>query len=165
MDHRKSRPDSITAAVMALTAAVSALGATAVLAHHSYAMFDKRKSVVVEGSVAKVEWTNPHAFVWLYVKKTDKPGEYDLYAFESSTPNQLKLNGWSKDSLKAGDKVSIRYFPLRDGRPGGHLVWAQRSDGSILMSDRGTLGLPQELQRLEKEGVAVPKTPQPGNDR
>jgi hypothetical protein len=144
-----------------LLAIVTLLCAGTALAHHSYAMFDMRKSLVVEGSIAKFEWTNPHAFAWLYVKKADKPGEYNLFAFESDTPNQLKLNGWSRGSLKAGDKVSIRYFPLRDGRPGGRLIQVRRGDGSVLTGARETFGVREELQRLDKESTASPAAPQP----
>lgn len=138
---------------------------TGVMAHHSYAMFDKRKSLVIEGSIARVEWVHPHAFVWMYVKKPDKPGEYDLFGFETATPNQLKLNGWTKDSIKAGDKVSIRYFPLRDGRPGGYLIWVRRGDGSVLTSDKDAFGVAAELQRLEKEAAASRTTPKPESDK
>jgi len=144
---------------------------TTSLAHHSYAMFDKRKSVAIEGSIAKVEWTNPHCFVWVYVKKPDKPGAYDLYAFESDTPNQLKLNGWSKDSLKAGDKVSVRYFPLREDRPashpGGFLVWVERSDGTVLKGDKDSVfgRVAAEDARLAKEKAALQAAPQPGSGK
>jgi hypothetical protein len=138
---------------------------TTVTAHHSYAMFDKRKSLVIEGSIAKVEWVNPHAFVWVYVKKPNKPGEYDLFGFETATPNQLKLNGWTKDSVKAGEKVSIRYFPLRDGRAGGYLIWLRRGDGIVLTSDKDAFGVAAELQRLEKEKAASPAAPKPENDK
>jgi len=131
-------------------------------AHHSYAMFDKTKSVVVEGSVAKVEWINPHSFVWIYVKKESAPGEYDLYGFENAAANQLTLSGWKKDSVKAGDQVSIRYFPLRDGRPGGYLIWLDRADGSRLSGDKNAFGVAAELERLEKEAASRAAQPESG---
>jgi hypothetical protein len=137
-----------------LLAIAALLCSSTAFAHHSYAMFDNRKSVVAEGTIAKFEWTNPHSFVWMYVKKANKAGEYDLFAFECDTPNELKANGWSKDSLKAGDKVSIRYFPLRDGRSGGRLIWVQRGDGTLLQVEKNSPGVAQELQRLEKEKAA-----------
>ncbi len=148
-----------------LLAIVALLCSGTALAHHSYAMFDNRKSIVVEGSIAKFEWTNPHSFVWLYVKKADKPGEYDLFAFEGDTPNELRANGWSKDSLKAGDKVRVRYFPLRDGRPGGRLIQVLRGDGTVLQVDKQAPGVGQELQRLEKEKAALPTASQPGSSK
>ena len=139
-----------------LLATVALLYCGTALAHHSYAMFDNRKSVVAEGSIAKFEWTNPHSFVWMYVRNKGRPGGYELFTFESDTPNELRANGWSKTSLKAGDKVSIRYFPLRDGRPGGRLIWVQRNDGTILQVEKNSPGVAQELQRLEKEKAAAP---------
>lgn len=137
------------------------LGVATAQAHHSYAMFDKTRSVVVEGSVAKVELINPHSFVWVYVKKAGKPGEYDLFGFECGTANQMKLHGWTKESLKAGAHVSIRYFPLRDGRPGGYLIWADRDDGTRLMTPRDAFGVDAELQRLEGKKAAAPAPHQP----
>ncbi len=98
-------------------------------AHHSYAMFDLSKPVVVRGSVAKVEWTNPHVFVWVYVEKTSERGKYDLYAFETDGTVQLMHRGWTKQTLSPGEAVRIQYFPLRDGRPGGELIRAIHADG------------------------------------
>lgn len=137
------------------------LGMTAVQAHHSYAMFDKSKSVVVEGSLAKLELINPHSFVWVYVKKAGKQGEYDLFGFEAASANQMKLFGWTKESPKTGAHVSIRYFPLRDGRPGGFLIWADLDDGKRLMTDKNAFGVDAELKRLERENAAAPATRQP----
>lgn len=139
--------------------------ATTAAAHHSYAMFDKTRSVVVEGSIAKVEWINPHSFVWMYVKKENKPGEYELFGFENAGVSGLTLNGWTRDSVKTGDQVSIRYFPLRDGRPGGYLIWVERADGTRLMGDKDAFGVAAELQRLEKNEAASPAAPQPGSDK
>ena len=154
----KSKPLRRKSALIALTLTAAALSATAALAHHSMAMFDKTGSRLVEGSIAKFEWTNPHAFVWMYVKNATSPNGYELYAFESDAVNILGANGWSKDSLKAGDRVSIRYFPLLDGRPGGYLVWVERADGGKLIGDRDTpiTGTARELQRLEAEQVPAP---------
>jgi Family of unknown function (DUF6152) len=106
-------------------------------AHHSYAMFDESKTLTVSGTVAKLEWTNPHVFVWIYVPSTKNPGKYDLYAFENGSPNAITKVGWSKDSLRAGDKITVEYWPLRDGRNGGHLALATLADGRKLKSVGG----------------------------
>ena len=106
-------------------------------AHHSYAMFDGSKTQTVSGTVAKLEWSNPHVFVWIYVPSTKNPGKYDLYAFENGSPNAITKVGWSKDSLRAGDKITIEYWPLRDGRNGGHLTTATLPDGRTLGSVGG----------------------------
>ncbi len=101
-------------------------------AHHSYAMFDTAKATVVSGTVAKLEWVNPHVFLWVYVEKPDVRGEYDLYAFEGGSVGSLTRSGWTKHTFKAGDKVSIHYFPLKDGRTGGQMFKAVRADGTQL---------------------------------
>lgn len=106
-------------------------------AHHTYAMFDRSKTVTVHGTVAKLEWTNPHVFVWLYVPSTNDPGKYDLYAFENGSPNAISKVGWSKNSLQPGDKITIDYWPLRDGRKGGHLAKATLASGRVLRAVGG----------------------------
>jgi hypothetical protein len=109
------------------------------LAHHSYAMFDTSHTSNVTGTVAKLEWQNPHVFVWVYVPSTSKPGTYDLWGFENGSPSVLQVHGWSKDALKAGDKVAIEYWPLRDKSIGGHCEKVTLADGRALQcpSDLG----------------------------
>lgn len=131
---------------LAATAGLLAVSVAA-LAHHSYSMFDISRAVVVDGSVAKLEWTNPHVFVWAYVKKLDNSNEYDLYAFESGPIGFLARNGWSKDSLVAGEKVRVQYFPLRDGRPGGSFIRLVRADGSEMIGDQYSPGVAEELAK------------------
>ena len=99
------------------------------LAHHSYAMFDTAKTAKVSGTVAKLEWMNPHAFVWVYVPNASKPGTYDLWGFENGSPSVLQGHGWSKDVLQAGDKIDVEYWPLRDGSIGGHCEKITFADG------------------------------------
>jgi hypothetical protein len=105
------------------------------IAHHSYAAFDLTKRLTIEGTVAKFEWTNPHSYLWVYVPKKGNPHEYDLYAFESGSPTMMTRTGWTKSSLKAGDRLSIDYAPLKDGRNGGHLQQATLADGHVLRGD------------------------------
>ena len=104
----------------------------AALAHHSYAMFDGSRTLTVSGTIAKLEWMNPHVFVWVYVRNANTPGGYDLYAFENGSTNVLTRMGWSKEAFKVGEKVSVDYWPLKDGRTGGHFVKATRADGRVL---------------------------------
>lgn len=105
------------------------------VAHHSYAVFDLRKRLTVAGTVAKFEWTNPHSYLWVYVPRPGSPKEYDLYAFENGSPTMMSWLGWTKSVLKAGDRVSIDYSPLKDGRHGGHLARVTLADGSVLRGD------------------------------
>jgi len=71
-------------------------------AHHSFAMFDKTKLVSIKGSVSKVEWTNPHAY--LFVVNPAAPTK--IYAFECSSPNELNRWGWKANTIKVGDTVT-----------------------------------------------------------
>jgi len=104
-------------------------------AHHSYAMWNHNKVVTISGTIGAVQWMNPHVWVWVYARKKHGGG-YDLYGFESNTVNNISRLGWHKDSLKAGDKVSIRYFPpLHGQRHVGYFVEATRADGSTVVGD------------------------------
>lgn len=111
----------------------------AALGHHSYAMFDTARIATVTGTVAKLEWVNPHAFLWVYVPNPDKPGTYDLWGFENGSPSVLQAHAWNKEVLKAGDKIAVEYWPLRDGSIGGHCEKVTRADGRVLQcpSDLG----------------------------
>lgn len=129
---------------VAFTAFVVALPA---VAHHSYAVFDLRKRLTVAGTVAKFEWTNPHSYLWVYVPRSGSPKKYDLYGFENGSPTMMSRLGWTKSVLKAGDRVSIDYSPLKDGRHGGHLARVTFADGRVLAGDPmapGGGGLPVE---------------------
>ncbi len=88
-------------------------------AHHSFAMFDKDKHATIKGVVSKVEWRNPHVF-FIVTAPDGKGGEAD-YLIEGNSPNVLMRTGWKRSTLKKGDDVSVEFYPLRDGRPGGLL--------------------------------------------
>jgi hypothetical protein len=127
----------------AISVALLLLGlAQGAAAHHSYSMFDGSKKLTVSGTVAKLEWSNPHVFVWIYVPSAANPGKYDLYAFENGSPNAISKVGWSKESLHPGDKITVEYWPLRDGRNGGHLTTATLADGRTLGSVGGLAAAP-----------------------
>lgn len=122
-----------------LGAALGLVGAATAAAHHSYAMFDGTRTLKVVGTVAKIEWTNPHVFVWVYVPNAERESGYDLYAFENGPPNALAREGWSKTTFATGEPVTIEYWPLLDGRTGGHFASATRADGGVV---RGVGGPP-----------------------
>ncbi len=83
-------------------------------AHHAFAAeFDKNKQVKVSGVVTKVEWTNPHA--WLYVDSKDENGTITSWSFELGSPNALLRRGWRRTSLNSGDQVTIEGFAAKDG--------------------------------------------------
>ena len=96
-------------------------------AHHSFAMFDYNKEVTLVGEVKEFKWTNPHIHV--YLKAPDVTGAMAEWEIEGATPDNLKRQGWSRDTLKPGDKVTIVVHPLKNGTTGGMLVKATHSDG------------------------------------
>jgi hypothetical protein len=104
----------------------------AALAHHTYSMFDTKRELSVSGVVAKFEWKNPHAYLWVYVPSTTSAGKYDAWAFENGSPSVLSKLGWSKETVKPNDKVTVTYAPLRDGKPGGHCVKVTLGSGRSL---------------------------------
>ncbi len=108
------------------------LGAWQALAHHSFAMFDQTKRVTLQGTVTEFQWTNPHAFIHMDVTGTG--GAKDNWAIELNSPNNLKRQGWKSTSLKAGDKVTLVTFPLRDltDHKGGLFVSVTLADGTVL---------------------------------
>ena len=111
-----------------LTAAVVSLGAPLV-AHHSAAMFDNTKTTEVTGTVKELQWTNPH--IWIQVN-VDKTGAKEEWSFEGGSPNSLSRSGWKKTSFVPGQKVTIRYNPMRDGTHAGQFVAAKFEDGTTL---------------------------------
>lgn len=98
-------------------------------AHHSTAMFNWGKEVQMKGAtVERWDWTNPHTF--LYVAVPGANGQTEHWAFEGMSPNHLGRNGWSKRTLKPGDKIDLTYYSLKDGRKGGFNVTVKLADGS-----------------------------------
>jgi hypothetical protein len=95
------------------TAAVLMAGAIPVLAHHSFsAEFDGSKRITLNGRVAKMDWVNPHA--WLYID-VDVEGKTERWAVEFGSPNVLFRNGWKKDTLPEGTRVIVDASPAKDG--------------------------------------------------
>lgn len=110
---------------------VLCLGASATTwAHHSFAMFDKNKVVKIQGIVSKVEWRNPHVYLYLQVK--DTKGVATEYAVECASVNDLSRHGWKMSTVKAEDQVTLAMFPLRDGKPGGLLDSVILANGTIV---------------------------------
>jgi hypothetical protein len=108
-------------------AAVAA--ATPAIAHHSFAMYDNSKDVVLDGVVREFKWANPHGSIHLTVTQDGKPAEYSI---EMSSLNVMSRQGWTRNTLKAGERVKVTMHPLKDGTQGGSFVGAVKADGTVL---------------------------------
>lgn len=116
--------------IVTAVALVCALIALPARAHHSFAMFDMTKEIVVSGQVRDFQWTNPHMWIQLVVQGTDgKPIEWSI---EGNSPSVLSRQGWTKRSLKVGDTITVTLHPLKDGSIGGDLVKAVLADGKVV---------------------------------
>jgi hypothetical protein len=89
----------------------------AVLAHHSFAMFDQENPIELEGIVQEFKFTSPHTFIILVVKQQD--GSTQAWSLEGGAPSALVRDGWSSKTIKPGDELKMTIEPLRSGAPGG----------------------------------------------
>jgi len=100
------------------------------IAHHSCSAFDMANQKSISGTVKQLDWTNPHIWIWIDVAN-DKGGA-DTYGFEGMSPNYLARRGWSRTTLKVGDKITVSYRPLRDGSHGGMFINGKMASGKVL---------------------------------
>lgn len=106
-----------------------ALTAPAAQAHHSYAMFDRSKTVTLNGTIRQFQWTNPHSWIQLTVPSDSGTDEWSI---EMGSPFELLRVGWTSSTVKAGDKVSIQIHPVKDGSKGGGFVSGTDAGGHPL---------------------------------
>jgi len=106
-------------AKLAAVIGIGALAATsgAVLAHHSFAMFDQENPIELVGTVQEFKFTSPHTFILLQVKGKD--GATVVWNLEGGSPSALVRDGMSSKSVKPGDELVMKVDPLRSGAPGG----------------------------------------------
>ena len=88
-------------------------------AHHSFAAeFDAKQPIKLTGTVTKIEWANPH--VWFYLDVKDDAGKVTNWGMEMGGPNGLLRTGWTRNSMKPGDVVTVDGFRARSGNPQGN---------------------------------------------
>jgi len=85
-------------------------------AHHSHGNYQRTDWVHLEGTVKQVHWMNPHS--WIYLEVMDGDGQPAIWALEGASVVTLKRNGWTAESLEAGDELSVRCHALKDGSRG-----------------------------------------------
>lgn len=131
---RSTRTARAAAWVLGLTLSASAL------AHHSFAVFfsDDKAVVSVTGKVTGFDFKNPHGLIRLEVR--DASGAIVQWKAETNSPSILERRGWSRDSLKLGDEITIEGWGARDGSRYMRLRKATRADGSTV----GQVFAPQE---------------------
>ena len=110
-----------------LAGLAASLFAVPALAHHSYAMFDHGKLMKVSGVVTQWEYVNPHS--WLHINVTGADGKVFPFGFETRSPQLLTRLGIGRDTMKPGDKITVSYFPLKDGSNGGEIRVLLLADG------------------------------------
>jgi hypothetical protein len=118
-----------------IIASLMAGAARPAAAHHSFAAFNMNAEKTVTGVVSRVQWTNPH--IWIWVDVPNGKGGTDTFAFEGMSPNFLERRNWTRNSLKAGDTITIVYRPLRDGAHGGMFVNGKTPDGRVFTMQGG----------------------------
>ena len=121
---------------MGLLAALLGASTTAV-AHHSFsAIFDSAQPVTVTGTVTRVEWMNPHT--WIYVDVAGADGRVEAWSFEMGSPNRLMRYGWNQDSLPTGTTVTIAGSRARDGSLKAAVDTVTLADGKRLFGAQDT---------------------------
>jgi hypothetical protein len=98
--------------------------------HHSFAMYDSGKQITIEGVVKEVQWTNPH--VWIEVMVPDPSGGQDEWSVECTSVNFMIRRGFTKHTIKPGDKISVSLSPLKDGSHGGSFKGINSLNGAPL---------------------------------
>jgi hypothetical protein len=107
-------------------------------AHHGNAAYDEEHPITVKGTVTEVVWSNPHCQFYVDVK--DDKGNVANWAIESQSPGILHRNGWTKDSVKAGDQVTITLAPAKNG---ASVAFAGGNTGKIVFPDGRVLKMNQ----------------------
>ena len=112
------------------------LASAPALSHHSFAMFDTSRHMLVEGRVTNWNYNSPHS--WLIIEGPDENGVMATWSFEGGAPVHVTRQGVTGQTFKKGEVVKVVVSPIRDGRKAGALCFVQKEDGSIKRPNDGT---------------------------
>src|SRR6202021_3732138 len=109
-----------------------------VFAHHSFGLFDMNNTSESQETVVKIEWSNPHC--WLFIESGPSTDAAAVnYGFELTSVGEMIRRGWTKISVKPGDKVKVTFHSVRDGRPAGYTM-------RVMTGAARDIGRPPEAQ-------------------
>jgi uncharacterized protein DUF6152 len=129
--------------IIGILVAALLMAAVPLSAHHSFAAeYDANKPIQVTGTVTKVEWTNPHARIYVDVK--DENGNVTNWNFELGGPLQLNRLGWKRDAVKVGDQVTVQGYMAKDGAKMANARNVVFADGRKIFAGSSGDGGPQQ---------------------
>ena len=111
-------------------AAAAALISIPAWAHHSHTNYNTNEFITLSGAITEIAWTNPH--VWVYMQVADAQGRPQMWALEGGSVTSLMRGGWQRDSIKPGDKMSVRCHRLRDASDGCLLGFVTNLNGTAM---------------------------------
>ena len=123
---------------VSILAAVALALASDAFAHHSQEYFDSEAIVTVQGRLTRLDWRNPH--VYIYVEATEASGETVDWRIETHPVRVMLAGGWTKDSLRPGEQVTIEAHPVRNAQTAqryARLAQVTKEDGTVLVQPSG----------------------------
>jgi len=121
--------------LLSVVAGIALLAASAAEAHHAFAAeFDINRPVKLTGTVTKIEWTNPHA--WVFMDAKDDRGNVQSWAVELVGINDLLRLGWGRDRVKTGDVVNVDGFGARNGTNTANAVSVRLANGELVWASQ-----------------------------
>lgn len=133
---KRSLVGSIVGAAVAATLS-SLLAASAALAHHSPAVFDRTREITLVGVVTEFRWSNPHC--WIHLDVADAAGATSAWSVEMNPASLLARNGWTSKTIQPGDMVEVRVHPLRNDEKGGQYISVKLPSGATMDENRREL--------------------------